>query len=151
MIQFKAYTFSELNTELLYQIISLRLEVFIMEQNCLYQDCDGKDLQALHLLGFEENQLVAYCRILPEGISYTGYCSIGRVLTKSTHRGKQYGIALMEKAISICTMEFKFPLKISAQAYLEKFYTNLGFKTVGELYLEDHIPHIGMIYKHQTT
>lgn len=150
MILFKQKQFDELNTYELYAIIQLRLEVFVIEQECDYQDCDGKDIQAIHLIGYESDQMVAYCRILPNKISYDGYCSIGRVLTKGSVRGKSYGRKLMDKAIEICEQEFELPIKISAQKYLEKFYSDLDFVTVSDIYFEDEIPHIAMIREKKT-
>lgn len=139
--------FTQLTTLELYQLLQLRMEVFIMEQDCHYMDCDDKDLSAYHLLYYDQETLVAYCRILPEGISYSGYSSIGRVATKSTHRRLSLGKQLMVEAIEKCKEHFPFPIKISAQSYLEEFYTKLGFKVTGEEYLEDDIPHKGMILK----
>jgi ElaA protein len=140
-------SFDELNTIELYKIIQLRLEVFIMEQTCYYMDCDDKDLQAHHVMYWDNDTLVAYCRLLPEGVSYAGYCSIGRVATKQTHRGKELGKKLMIDAIRYCEELYNCPIKISAQSYLEKFYRDFGFIPTGEAYLEDDIPHMGMILK----
>jgi ElaA protein len=146
MLIFKSKPFAELNTHELYAIIQLRLEVFVMEQNCFYQDCDSKDLKAIHLMGFKEEVLVAYCRILPEWVSYKDNCSIGRVLTKSTIRGQSYGKVLMQHAIECCRKAFNSGIRISAQAYLEKFYCDLGFVKITEVYLEDGIEHVGMVH-----
>lgn len=139
--------FTELNTDELYKIIQLRIDVFILEQNCPYSDCDDKDRSAYHLMFFDQEELVAYCRILPEGISYSGYSSIGRVLTKASHRRMNLGRELMQEAIAETKHRFPYPIKISAQSYLEKFYSNLGFVVVTEEYLEDDIPHKGMVLK----
>jgi ElaA protein len=147
MIHFSIKKFSELTTLELYQLLQLRTEVFIVEQNCPYQDCDDKDAFSIHLLGYENENLVAYARLLPKGISYDQYCSIGRVLTKASVRKKAYGKQLMNEAIIYCQSNFTDPIKISAQAYLEKFYQDLGFVTVSKPYMEDDIPHIAMIYK----
>lgn len=144
MIQFSIKQFSDLSTIELYQLLQLRAEVFVLEQNCPYQDCDGKDIYAAHLLGFDKDELVAYARILPNGVSYEHYASIGRVLTKQSVRQKSYGKLLMQEALNYCQSKFSGAIKISAQAYLEKFYTDLGFVTVSEPYLEDDIPHIAM-------
>ncbi len=144
---FKTKSFDELNTYELYSILQIRNEVFILEQNCFYQDLDNKDLQAIHLMGFQDDTLVAYCRLLPEGVSYDKLCSIGRVLTKSTVRGTDKGKQLMLKAIEVCRDKFSSDIRISAQSYLHKFYSDLGFAQVTEEYLEDGIPHFGMLYK----
>ena len=134
MILFQSKSFAELSTNELYSILKLRIEVFVVEQNCPYQDCD------------DNNQLVSYCRIIPTNISYSNYCSIGRVLTKKSHRKLNIGKDLMNYGINFCLNNYTNTIKISAQAYLEKFYTELGFIAISELYLEDNIPHIEMIY-----
>lgn len=144
----KLYTkkFDELNTHELYQILQLRAEVFIVEQNCAYQDIDSRDIKSLHLIAVSHDAIIGYCRILPTGIAYDQYCSIGRVVVKKESRLHQYGKQIMQTSIDICKTHFKEPIKISAQLYLEKFYQNLGFKIVSASYLEDNIPHIAMIY-----
>ncbi len=147
MLSWKYKSFQELTNHELYEAIQLRNEVFVVEQNCVYQDADGKDIKSSHLLGYENNELVAYVRIVPVGISYKNYCSIGRVVVSPRHRGKEYGKAVMLKGIEICKEQFDENIKISAQCYLEKFYTELGFKIVSEQYLEDEIPHYAMLYK----
>lgn len=147
MIQWKYLSWEQLQSDVLYDIIKLRLEVFVVEQNCPYQDCDEKDKVSFHLLGYENNQLIAYCRIIPEGISYKNYCAIGRVVNHASVRNKGYGKILMQKAIELCKRQFEFPIKISAQAYLQKFYESLGFEIVSEPYLEDDIPHYAMVLK----
>ncbi len=140
--------FKELSTIELYEIMKLRIEVFSVEQNCPYQDADGKDLECWHLMIYNSNKtLIAYSRIVPIGVSYTNYTSIGRVVTSLSVRMQGIGKLLMEKSIEQTKQLFPdIPLKISAQAYLRKFYTELGFKATGEEYIEDHIPHIGMVY-----
>jgi ElaA protein len=139
-------SFEDLTNLELYQSLQLRNEVFVVEQDCVYQDADGRDIQSKHLLGYDGVELAAYVRIVPPGISYAEYCSIGRVVVSPLHRRKEYGKAVMQKAIDICKEEFEYQIKISAQCYLEKFYTELGFKVVSEQYLEDDIPHYAMIY-----
>lgn len=139
--------FDQLKNKELYDLIVLRNEVFVVEQNCIYQDTDGKDLEGFHLLGYDEDALMAYCRILPNGVSYTNYCSIGRVVVSPKGRRKNFGKELMIKAIELCSRQFAEPIKISAQCYLEKFYTELGFEIISDKYLEDDIPHYAMIYK----
>lgn len=143
--------FEELSISELYQLLQLRSAVFIVEQNCVYQDIDDKDRLGYHLLGFLDSQLVACARILPVGVSYADYCSIGRVCTKQTHRQHGLGKKLMRQAILNCQELFPTEnIKISAQSYLLKFYTELGFSAIGEEYLEDDIPHRAMVYSFLT-
>ena len=138
-------TFTELNTTELYKILKLRSEVFVVEQNCAYQDIDDADLQAIHQLIWKKEQLIAYSRILPPG-SYFEQLSIGRILTASTIRGQQYGHLLMQEAIGYCQEQYPYQsIKLSAQQYLIEFYRSHGFEITGKGYLEDGIPHIGMI------
>ncbi len=137
--------FDELEAGELYRILQARANVFVIEQTCIYPDCDDKDYDAQHMSLWDSGQLAAYCRILPTGVSYPNYCSIGRVLSTTAFRGQGYGRAVMEYAIEYCTQQYTQDIKISAQCYLEKFYQSLGFESVGESYLEDNIPHIAMI------
>ncbi|MEJ5993696.1 GNAT family N-acetyltransferase [Pedobacter sp. Du54] len=138
-------SFNELTTLELYAILQLRSEVFVVEQNCVYQDIDNKDLISFHLIAFDGDLLVAYSRILPPGVSFEE-ASIGRVITKSSHRGKGIGIALIEKAIQATKAGFGInPIKIGAQLYLRKFYEGFGFAQTSEVYLEDGIEHIDML------
>lgn len=147
-INWSCLRFDELNTENLYQILQLRSEVFVVEQDCVYQDMDGFDQEGLHVMGMlstgDEAQLVCYARLLPPGAKYEG-ASIGRVVTKKSARGDGVGKALMLNSLAFC--EENWPDKaitISAQQYLQKFYTELGFETLSEPYDEDSIPHIRM-------
>jgi ElaA protein len=145
--EFKHLSFHDLTTLQLYQIIQLRIEVFVIEQNCPYMDTDDKDLVAQHIMLYDDVTLVAHARVLPPGVSYVGYASIGRVVVKEYVRKDGHGIKLMEYAIALCKQLYgNTSIKISGQKYLEKFYNNLGFETVTEIYMEDDIPHIGMIY-----
>jgi len=141
--------FEELSLRELYEIGRLRQEVFVLEQNCPYVDFDGKDLYCYHLMGFDENnRLVAYSRIVPKGVSYEDYISIGRVITSGLVRKSGQGRILMLESISVCEKLFgKSDIKISAQTYLLKFYESLGFVSTGKEYLEDDIPHTEMIKK----
>lgn len=141
-IQIKS--FQELSTIELYDLLQLRSEVFVVEQDCVYQDVDGKDQKALHCLGFKDESLVAYTRIFKSG-DYFNEASIGRVVVAKNERLHKYGYDIMKASINYIeeTLQHK-TIKISAQTYLIKFYNNLGFKTVGEEYLEDGIPHIQM-------
>jgi len=141
------YRFDELSAQQLYELLRLRAEVFIVEQQCVYQDLDNKDQQSLHLLGYHEETLVAYARILPPGLSYPE-SSIGRVVTSPLTRKKGFGKALMREAIRLCLHSYQGTcIRISAQEYLLAFYGELGFETVGVPYLEDGIPHVEMILK----
>ena len=118
----------------------------MVEQNCVYQDADSKDSISFHLSGWDEGKLVAYCRILPPGVSYKE-ASIGRVVSSPHYRNKGYGKELMNEAIKHTVKEFNCnTIKISAQLYLQKFYEQLGFVQVSDSYLEDNIPHIEMLY-----
>jgi len=144
MIQFKTKPFLELSTNELYAILQLRSEVFVVEQNCVYQDIDGKDQKAIHVLGYSEGILVAYSRLFKPK-DYFEYASIGRVIVKASHRDKKLGHELMRVSIDAITTLFQeTKITISAQLYLQKFYESHGFVVVGESYLEDDIPHIEM-------
>ncbi|MEL6924153.1 MAG: GNAT family N-acetyltransferase [Bacteroidota bacterium] len=148
-IDFYCHHFSVLSTSDLYEALALRIEVFAIEQQCIYQDADGKDYDSWHVIG-KDNQgtIVAYARILPKGIAYQQYASIGRVVTRQSHRQTGLGKILMQHCMQFTSTHLpKGPIKISAQAYLIRFYEGFGFMTVGETYLEDGIPHIGMIAK----
>ena len=138
--------FGELSNIELYDILKLRAEVFVVEQNCPYQDMDDKDQNSLHLMFWENDYLIAYTRLLDKGISYPEYASIGRVVTSPTIRGKGIGKKLMAESIKVCIKHFgKTAIKISAQFHLKTFYEEFGFVTTGHQYLEDNIPHIAMI------
>ena len=140
--------FDQLSINELYEILALRAEVFVVEQNCPYQDLDGKDKKAIHVLGMQNNNIVAYARILENGMVYKNYSAIGRIVTHNSIRGKGYGDQLVLSAIEATKASYpSTPIKISAQAHLEKFYNGLGFIFTGEAYLEDNIPHIGMVLK----
>ncbi|HTH29864.1 MAG TPA: GNAT family N-acetyltransferase [Lacibacter sp.] len=138
--------FDVLTPQELYNIMWLRNEVFVVEQNCVYQDADYKDQKAWHLMGVdEEGKLMAYVRLLPPGVSYKEP-SIGRVVTNPVARGTGAGRELMNVAIKQCEELFGLlDIKIGAQYYLLKFYTSLGFKQTSDIYLEDEIEHIEMI------
>ena len=138
-------TFNELNTKDLYQLLELRSAVFVVEQDCVYQDVDGKDQKAIHVLGIKEDKLVAYTRMFGPG-DYFNNPSIGRVVVAQDQRQFGYGKVIMEA--SIADLESRYPdktIELSAQTYLLKFYNSLGFKETGEEYLEDGIPHVRMV------
>ena len=137
-------SFKELTTDELYNILQLRSEVFVVEQNCVYQDIDFKDQKALHVLGFKDDKIVAYTRIFKPG-NYFENSSIGRVVVKENERKFGYGHDVMKASINAIKNYFKEEkITISAQKYLTKFYETHGFNEVGNEYLEDGIPHIRM-------
>jgi len=147
MLKITTKTYKELTTNELYSILQLRSEVFVVEQDCVYQDIDGKDQKALHILGFKKNKIVAYTRIFKPG-DYFNLSSIGRVVVAINERKHKYGYTIMEASIKAIGEYYKTSeIRISAQCYLKPFYNNLDFFEVGEEYLEDGIPHIGMLYK----
>ena len=147
MLCFSCHFFDALTTQELYAIMALRQEVFVVEQNCPYLDADGKDQQSWHLLGYnQQGELLAYTRLLPKGLSYPGYTSIGRVVTAPSARGTGAGKLLMKKSIEMTRFLFgNLPIKIGAQSYLLHFYEGFGFQSTGEQYLEDGIPHTKMV------
>tara|TARA_Y100001956_G_scaffold76069_1_gene84831 strand:+ start:1337 stop:1789 length:453 start_codon:yes stop_codon:yes gene_type:complete len=146
MVSWQRLPFNELTTTQLYQLLKLRIDVFVVEQTCPYPELDDKDHQAgvHHLLGYLNDDLVACARLLPAGISYPSV-SIGRVATSMKHRGNGLGHALIQQAISSC--EDLWPgksIEIGAQEHLADFYQKHGFERTSEMYLEDDIPHIDM-------
>jgi|SRR5690554_1034579 len=144
-MQIEIRTFSELTLQELYDILRLRSEIFVMEQDCVYQDIDNRDQKALHILGMEDGFLVAYARCFRPGI-YFREAAIGRILVRENYRRMGYGHKITKAAIDAINTKFKADkIKISAQVYLVIFYESHGFKTVGERYLEDGIPHIAMV------
>lgn len=137
--------FDELSPHELYAVLRLRTAVFVVEQQCIFQDMDDKDQLCYHLLGWENNTLAAYTRLVPPGIIYTEP-SIGRVVTSPAARGKGAGRILMQASIRETERLFgNQPVRIGAQLYLHKFYTDLGFVQVSDAYIEDGIPHIEMV------
>jgi len=140
--------FEELEQTELYKIMKLRQDVFILEQSCFYADLDNKDIQSLHIFATrkDEKNLLAYARVLPKGLSYEEV-SIGRVVTHPNYRHLKLGRNLMMKCIEAVSHHYGTQsIRISAQAYLKEFYMNIGFKPTSEIYLEDNIPHIEMLY-----
>ena len=126
-------------------IFSLRSEVFVVEQECIYQDIDGKDQKADHVLLIINNQLVGYTRVFNENI-YFKEASFGRAVVKKSHRGEGYGHLLVEKSLEHLKTNKQSPIKISAQSHLKEFYSSHGFVAKGEEYMEDGIPHTAMYY-----
>ncbi len=145
MITWILKPFDSLTVNELYAILRLRSEVFVVEQNCVFQDMDNKDQQCHHLMGWKGNLLAAYTRLVPPGVSYE-QASIGRVVTSPLARGGGLGKTLMEKSIEELTNLYgPGIIKIGAQLYLKKFYQSLGFKQIDDIYDEDGIDHIHMI------
>jgi len=137
--------FHELSTQELYDILQLRSEVFVVEQDCVYQDLDGKDVKALHIIGYKNKKIVAYTRVFKAG-DYFKEASIGRVTVRKSERQYGFGVQIMQASIEIINKTFgPTAIHISAQKYLTKFYTSLGFKLIGKEYLEDGILHVAMI------
>lgn len=143
-IHWEIKPFQALSVVELYSLLQLRTEVFVVEQNCVYQDIDGKDAKALHLIGEYNGKIVAYARLFKSG-DYFNQASIGRVVVDANYRDKKWGHDLMKQAIiGIETYFGDTNITISAQLYLQKFYESLGFVQTSEMYLEDDIPHIEM-------
>ena len=147
-MQWQLKEFYELSLDELYEILRMRSEVFVVEQTCAYQDNDNKDQASLHLMcrSEETQNVIAYARLLPPGISYAGFTSIGRVVTASSHRGLGLGREVMRRSLEeLATRYTNVPVRIGAQLYLQKFYEGFGFVVSGgEPYLEDGIYHIEM-------
>lgn len=145
MFEHLVKSFSTLTPNELYALLRLRSEVFVVEQNCVFLDADNKDIYCHHLMLFDNKQLIAYARLVPPGISYQEM-SVGRVVTAKDARSKGAGKQLMQLAVEYCRKIFgDGPIRIGAQYYLEKFYTEIGFTATGDLYDEDGIEHIEMI------
>lgn len=142
---FSLKPFASLLPEELYAIIRLRNEVFVVEQNCVFQDADNKDQDSLHLMYWNGSELMAYCRLLPAGLAYKEM-SIGRVVSSPLYRKTGSGRQLIKEAIDRIYKAFgSGPIRIGAQCYLIQFYASFGFESEGEVYLEDGIEHIEMI------
>ena len=145
----KIYTkkFNQLSVEEIYGILKLRSEVFVVEQNCVYQDLDGKDELAIHLFYKYENEIIAYTRIFEKGSYYKENPSIGRVVVRKNERGKDHGKSIMKDAVLYIKNNYNNKsIELSAQKYLDKFYKELGFYAKGKEYLEDGIPHQRMFF-----
>ena len=143
-IQWKIKTFENLSVNELYDILRLRSEIFVVEQNCVYLDLDGKDKLALHLFGEFDGKTVAYSRLFKAGICFDN-ASIGRVTVDAKYRDRKWGHDLMREAIAGIKSHFgESNITIGAQLYLQKFYESHGFVQTSEMYLEDDIPHIEM-------
>lgn len=145
MLTISVKRFEELSTVELYDLLQLRTEIFVVEQDCVYQDLDGKDQKALHVIGTKKNKVVAYTRIFKAG-DYLAQASIGRVVVKEGERQHGYGIDIMKASIKAVEEHFgENAIALSAQTYLKRFYNSLGFIEKGGEYLEDSIPHVMMV------
>ena len=146
MIHWSFKQFDNLTPHELYSVLQLRNEVFVVEQNCVFQDADNKDQPSHHLMGWDNNMLVAYSRIVPLGIAYDSFPSIGRVVTSPKTRRTGMGKILMHQSIEELQKLFgESSIKLGAQLYLKKFYESFGFVQSSDVYMEDGIPHIEMI------
>jgi len=144
-LTWKISSFAELTTNELYDILQLRSQVFVVEQDCVYQDLDANDKKAIHVYALKSGKIIAYSRIFNKG-EYFPQCSIGRVVLDINERKYGYGHQLMHESIKAINKHYQeTEIKISAQKYLIKFYQSHGFIQIGEEYLEDGIPHVGMI------
>ena len=144
---FQTKQFQELTTNQLYDILQLRAQIFVVEQNCVYNDLDGLDKVATHIFCEKEGEVVGSVRLLKPGTRFSHY-SIGRLVVKERARGTGLGMQLMQESIKFLENKWKAQtIKISAQKYLQHFYEELGFEIVTEEYLEDGIPHFGMLYQ----
>ncbi|SHF72177.1 ElaA protein [Salegentibacter echinorum] len=138
-------TFRELSLEELYELLQLRSQIFVVEQDCVYQDIDGKDADALHIIGKKDGKIVGYARCFPPKY-YFEEAAIGRVLVKESQRKYGYGHLILKASINAIAKHYKTQeIKLSAQQYLTAFYESHGFMQIGEGYLEDGIPHIAML------
>jgi ElaA protein len=145
MITWICKPFDELSVHELYAILQLRNEVFVVEQNCVFQDADNKDQLSYHLMGWQQSSLIAYTRLVPPGVAYAEP-SIGRVVTSITARRSGIGKELMQQSVAGCKKLFgNNIIRIGAQLYLKKFYSSLGFVPTGGIYPEDGIEHIQML------
>jgi ElaA protein len=133
--------FDDLTRDELYAILALRARVFVVEQSCAYQDVDGLDPQCRHLWATDDGEIVAYLRLIPPGVAYDE-AAIGRVIVAQRMRGSGLGRELMRRGLAAAGA---VPVRLGAQAHLEKFYTDLGFRRVSDVYDEDGIPHIEML------
>lgn len=148
LLNWHCKTFSELNNDELYDLLKLRIDIFVVEQTCFYPDLDDYDRhpETQHLFSYQNEVMVAYLRILPKELTYPNNISIGRVVVASCARGSGIGHELMREGLAQCLNIFPNDIvKISAQEHLEKYYNEHGFERVSDMYLEDNIPHIAML------
>lgn len=149
-MKFEFKHFNDLSNTELYGMLRLRAEIFVVEQTCIYNDLDGLDKDAVHLIIKKEDEIVGCSRLLQPGTRFPDF-SIGRVVVKQNLRGTGLGIRMMEEAKNYMNERWNAEtIKVSAQKYLQKFYEDLGFSVITEDYLEDGIPHVGMLFKSAT-
>jgi len=148
MIKWILKKFDELTPFELYSILQLRNEVFVVEQNCVYQDADNKDQVSYHFMAWQNDKLIAYTRLLPKGVAYNDYVSIGRVVTSPSARRTGIGKELIKNSIVQLNNLFgSVSIKIGAQIYLKNFYAEFDFQQTSDVYFEDGIEHVEMIKK----
>lgn len=146
-MQWRLKKFNDLTLDELYGILKLRVEVFVVEQNCPYQDIDDKDQLSYHLFLEDDGEIVAVLRILPENVSFDEV-AIGRIIVKKSYRGQGISKVMIEKALDFIINDLgKNRVKLSGQAYLTDFYRGLGFEKISEVYLEDGIKHYDFLYE----
>ncbi|MEE3491004.1 MAG: GNAT family N-acetyltransferase [Methanobrevibacter sp.] len=146
-MEWKLKKFDELTTEELYEILKLRVEIFVVEQDCAYQDLDDKDQCAYHLFLEDGDEIIAVLRILPENVAFEDM-AIGRIVVRKSHRGQGIARAMMKRAMEFIVKDLgKRSIRLSGQAYLVDFYEGLGFKRVSDEYLEDGIPHFEFLFE----
>lgn len=146
MISYQIKHYKELTKDQLHDIISIRIAVFVVEQNCPYQELDGKDKDAYHLMAIEDDVIIGTLRILKPGVYYKE-AAIGRVVSHPDHRNKKLGHTMMSKAMEYAQKELNYSsIRLSAQTHLVEYYSKHGFQSTGKEYLEDGIPHTEMLY-----
>ena len=146
-LHWKVISFNEFTVDELYDLMQLRSQIFVVEQDCVYNDLDGLDRQALHVLCYNQEMLIGYARLLPANTRYAN-TSIGRVVIHPDWRGKAIGKQLIESSIQYIQETWVTKeINISAQQHLEAFYSDLGFITISDVYMEDGIPHVKMEYR----
>lgn len=147
-MKLRLLTFKELSLPELYDIMKLRQDVFIIEQNCIFPDIDGYDKKARHLILYDGEKLAAYLRLFAPGIKYADEVSLGRIIVEKTYRGTGTGRLLIETGIEYSVSLFgTIPIRIEAQSELREYYNTYGFKEEGEVYIVDGIPHLQMVYQ----
>tara|TARA_Y100000746_G_C15337125_1_gene380223 strand:+ start:30 stop:473 length:444 start_codon:yes stop_codon:yes gene_type:complete len=145
-MKFYIKKYNDLTLDNLYDLLSLRQSVFVVEQNCPYEDVDQKDKICFHLLGYKNKELIAYSRIFPPDSFYKESVSIGRIVVLKSYRKKGIGLSLINESLNFVESNFgKINIRIEAQSYLKEFYSKFGFKIISDEYLEDGIPHFSMI------
>ncbi|UCZ55229.1 GNAT family N-acetyltransferase [Bacillus shivajii] len=142
--------FDDLTAAELYEILKERVNIFVVEQECPYPEIDGNDQVAYHIFNEQDGEVTAYARILPKGTTYPE-AAIGRVIVKKEYRGKGLGNELMQQTMDLLVNELhETAIKLSAQDYIKHYYAAFGFKQVSDVYLEDGIPHVDMLYKNES-